>query len=288
MSRIPTGLHELVFDDGESIHHGADERFGGAHLQPHAEAPAKTLVLRRSPEVDAGLARAHRLVSGRYFAARKRFPRLAGVCLEVGLDAEGNFTAWRSGLGWAGSCGDPDARRVEGLGPAAAMPAYRLPAVQLEVRVPPEDGQREAEQLLEAAPHLFAIESLVDEAALALHEDPIGFRLRQLDDPRLRAALTEVREQSGWGRDARTGLGAACAAVGDARAAAVVEVSLSPSAQVRLDGAWFAIDAGGSEAPARLKVALAGPAIANAVFDLCGARVRHLPIRPADVMRALP
>jgi isoquinoline 1-oxidoreductase subunit beta len=30
-----------------------------------------------------------------------------------------------------------------------------------------------------------------------------------------------------------------------------------------------------------------GPAIANAIFVACGARLRHLPIRPEAVLRAL-
>jgi CO/xanthine dehydrogenase Mo-binding subunit len=30
-----------------------------------------------------------------------------------------------------------------------------------------------------------------------------------------------------------------------------------------------------------------GPAIGNAIFNACGARVRHLPIRPEAVLNAL-
>jgi CO/xanthine dehydrogenase Mo-binding subunit len=51
--------------------------------------------------------------------------------------------------------------------------------------------------------NIFAIESFMDELALAAHADPVEFRLRHLDDPRARDVVTTVAEQFGWSRRAR-------------------------------------------------------------------------------------
>ena len=60
--------------------------------------------------------------------------------------------------------------------------------------------------------NVFAIESFIDELAHATGQDPVAFRLRHLDDLRLRATIEAVATRSGWGRAAiaRRGLGIAC------------------------------------------------------------------------------
>src|SRR5262249_17609928 len=44
----------------------------------------------------------------------------------------------------------------------------------------------------------FALEGMINEAAAAAGVDPIDYRLRHTDDPRLIALLTTLRRESGW------------------------------------------------------------------------------------------
>lgn len=51
---------------------------------------------------------------------------------------------------------------------------------------------------LGAYANVFAIESAVDELALAAQDDPVGFRLRHLDDERAKAVIQAAAERIGW------------------------------------------------------------------------------------------
>jgi nicotinate dehydrogenase subunit B len=84
----------------------------------------------------------------------------------------------------------------------------------------------------------FAGESFLDEIAAAADVDPIEFRLRYLDDERLRAALTTAAETYGWvsrpspqksgsRADTATGRGVAIALRGGTRVATIAEVEVN-------------------------------------------------------------
>ncbi|TMQ08801.1 MAG: xanthine dehydrogenase family protein molybdopterin-binding subunit [Deltaproteobacteria bacterium] len=105
---------------------------------------------------------------------------------------------------------------------------------------------------LGAYANVFAIESFVDELAVAAGEDPLAFRLRQLADPRARDVLTAAAERLGWRtapRPARSGVGRG---LGFARyknqkswCAVAVELTVDDAtAEVRLARAVIAGDAG--------------------------------------------
>jgi nicotinate dehydrogenase subunit B len=106
--------------------------------------------------------------------------------------------------------------------------------------------------------NVFAIESLMDEAAAAANVDPVDFRLRHLHDERAHAVIKAAAKRSGWRADALgdggrgtgrmlrgRGIGFAryknhacyCAVVAD------VEVDRT-SGSVRVTHAWSAVDAG--------------------------------------------
>jgi CO/xanthine dehydrogenase Mo-binding subunit len=51
---------------------------------------------------------------------------------------------------------------------------------------------------LGAFANVFAIESFMDEMALATHQDPLAFRLRHIQDERARAVLEAVVQRSDW------------------------------------------------------------------------------------------
>jgi nicotinate dehydrogenase subunit B len=84
----------------------------------------------------------------------------------------------------------------------------------------------------------FAAESFVDEIAAAAGTDPIEFRLKHLDDERLKAVLTKAAEKFGWDRrpspkkpagtsEIATGRGVAVALRGETRVATVAEVEVN-------------------------------------------------------------
>jgi CO/xanthine dehydrogenase Mo-binding subunit len=99
---------------------------------------------------------------------------------------------------------------------------------------------------LAAAPNVFAIESFIDELAHASKQDPIAFRLRMIDDPRLRHVLETVRDRSGWGRPRQRGhgFGAACSIYHGTHIAEVAEVTVSSRREVKVERVWAAVDAG--------------------------------------------
>ena len=84
----------------------------------------------------------------------------------------------------------------------------------------------------------FATESFMDELAAAAGTDPIEFRLKYLDDERLKAVLTKAAEKFGWDRrpspkkpvgtsEAAVGRGIALTLRGETRVATVAEVEVN-------------------------------------------------------------
>jgi CO/xanthine dehydrogenase Mo-binding subunit len=83
----------------------------------------------------------------------------------------------------------------------------------------------------------FAAESFVDEVAAAAKSDPVEFRLKYLDDDRLKATLKKAAEKFGWDRrpspkhagasEIATGRGVAVALRGGTRVATVAEVEVN-------------------------------------------------------------
>jgi CO/xanthine dehydrogenase Mo-binding subunit len=101
---------------------------------------------------------------------------------------------------------------------------------------------------LGAQANVFAIESLIDEIALARGLDPLAMRLAQLTDRRARAVLEQVVDLSGWTPDAAQGTGRALGLAfaryknTGAYCAAVAEVEAEEEARVRR--LWLAVDIG--------------------------------------------
>ncbi|HEX3003021.1 MAG TPA: molybdopterin cofactor-binding domain-containing protein [Angustibacter sp.] len=201
--------------------------------------------------------------------------------------------------------------------------------------------------------NVFAIESFVDEVALATGRDPLELRLAHLSDPRARRVLTTAAERAGWGSRLRAGSGrglavarykgrgAYCAVVAEVEAEQDVRVrrltvAVDVGAVINPDGVRNQIEGGATQATSwtlkervrfdRHRItsvdwesypilrfseapeidvqlvdaadepsvgageAAAGPtsgAIANAVADALGVRVRDLPITAAAVVAAI-
>lgn len=228
-----------------------------------------------------------------------------------------------------------------------AVPLYDFPGLRVVKNYVRETPRRSSSlRSLGAYGNVFAIESFMDELALAAGADPIEFRVRHLKDPRGRAVIEELRKE--WGAFKRSEVrghgvgfaryknaGAYCAVLAEVEAAEVLRVTRLVLAAdvglvVSLDGAVNQIEGGAiqstswtlkeegrlgavswedypilkfSEVP-RVEVTLVksdapslgagevaqGPtaaAIANALYDALGVRVRNLPLTPERIVQAM-
>jgi len=179
-------------------------------------------------------------------------PSRPEVTLEVsgGLDANGDIVAWSfdehtANLHTAGWF-DPDPERAGGTQGRNAIPPYRIPHLNVVLHMEPTPLRTANFRSLAAAENVFAIESFVDELAHAAGQDPVAFRLRHLDDARLRATIEAVAARSGWGRTplARHGLGIACTIYHGTPVTQVAEVEVSDDGVVRLVAVWAVVDPG--------------------------------------------
>ena len=277
--------------------------------------------------------------------------------IEAGLDAGGALVAWRyrsTTNPHTYGMGDMSPQLMEMTSGRNALPPYRLGCAEVDLAVVPAEIRTAAFRSLAAAPNVFATESFMDELAHASEQDPVAFRMRHVDDARLRAVLEAVSRLSGWerrGREPGRGRGVACAIYNGTYVAQVVEVAVAESGRVSLERVSCAVDCGRlvhpdgarnqiegaiqqaaswtllerlqtrsgevvtsgwrdypiatfRDAPKSIDILfLADPtvpssgagepgsvptaaAIANAVYDACGARVRELPLSPNAVQAA--
>lgn len=87
----------------------------------------------------------------------------------------------------------------EGGGDRNSIPLYRIPNLYVQHHFLPDMPIRvSAMRSLGAYHNIFAIESFVDELALAAHADPVAFRLRHLDDQRARAVIERTAQRFDW------------------------------------------------------------------------------------------
>jgi CO/xanthine dehydrogenase Mo-binding subunit len=211
------------------------------------------------------------------------FGSAMSVKVAAGLGADGNIADWRHEL-WS----YPHSRRPggrEGVNLLAAsylahplqptfpadvpqpnggsdrnsIPLYDFPSQKILKHYMPDAPLRTSSlRTLGAYANVFAIESLMDETAVAAGADPVEFRLRQLRDERARAVIETAARKSGWRPgalgDAGHGAGAKLRGLGIGFAryknhacycAVVAQVEVDRiSGIVRVIRAWSAVDAG--------------------------------------------
>ena len=167
---------------------------------------------------------------------------------KVGVGADGSLVAWRydehtnaHGYGFA-----VDPRVAPFTSGRNAIPPYRFGKGRITLHIEPTPVRTASFRSLAAAENVFAIESLLDELAFAARTDPLTFRLRHIDDPRLRRVVEAVAERATLGERSSAGLGKglACTIYHGTYCAQVAEVVIAANGTPRLTRFWCAVDPG--------------------------------------------
>ena len=146
--------------------------------------------------------------------------RPAGVIdIEAGLDASGRITCWHQLNINSG------ANAIES---PYAIAKSRGQFVQS--KPPLKQGSYRG---LASTANIFARESCMDELALAAGADPLEFRLKHLQDPRLKSVLESAANKFGWEqrvakKEPNVGVGLSCGTEKGSFTAAFVEVAVDP------------------------------------------------------------
>jgi CO/xanthine dehydrogenase Mo-binding subunit len=191
--------------------------------------------------------------------------------LQASLDGEGRIIDWRhesysfshngrprptpgysnlQSSWWRASPRQP-APRVPARFPEVGIhrnlePIYTFPQKYLVKHLVAQSPLRTSSlRSLGAFANVFAIESFMEELALAANQDPFEFRLAHLTDPRARAVLEALREKAP-APAAETGRGIALARYKNRQTwcAVLVDLSVSDDARIRLEQALITADAG--------------------------------------------
>ena len=192
--------------------------------------------------------------------------------VEAVVDGTGRLAAWRYDVYGQGHSSRPGYAGVPGLlaattladpatYPAAvdpplangggstrnALPGYDLPNRRITGhRVTESPIRTSAMRSLGGCFNVFAIESMMDEAAAVAGADPLEFRLAHLSDERGRRVLRMAAEAAGWGRAVPdgTGLGLGYARYKGTGAWCAVAAEVVAEADVRVRRLWTAVDVG--------------------------------------------
>ena len=162
----------------------------------------------------------------------------------------------------------------EGGGDRNAIPIYTIPnARAINHFIPGMPLRVSAMRALGAYANVFAIESFMDELAKAAGSDPVEFRLRHLEDPRARDAVTLAAEKFGWQSGATPGRGRGFAFARyknlAAYCAVAVEVTVEhETGEVRLRRAVAAVDSGEAVNPDGIRNQVEGGLIQAASWTL--------------------
>jgi CO/xanthine dehydrogenase Mo-binding subunit len=195
------------------------------------------------------------------------------VDVTAGLDAAGRLVSWEADVysqghtsrpGFAGSPGllaaahlaepipmpapvDPPPERGAG-GTRNAIPGYDIPRVRITGHRLQQVALRSSSlRTLGAFANVFAIESMVDELALAAGVDPLAFRLAHLADERGRAVLEAAAERAGWAdrsRGSDTGFGIGYARYKEKGAWCAVVAEVEAGTHLRVRRLTLAVDVG--------------------------------------------
>src|SRR5439155_1607651 len=225
--------------------------------------------------------------------------------LAGGLDAQGNIVGWSHEL-WShphsarpgASAGvnllaaqhlaNPLLRQLPADVPQPAggsdrnsIPLYELPNVKVVKHYLQEAPLRtSALRTLGGYANVFALESFMDELAAAAQSDPVEFRLRHMKDPRARAVIEAAAQRAGWTPKPGDRTRVTTRSWADYPILRFEEVPQVEVVILNQPNERFLGVGEGAQGPA-------AAAIANAIANATGVRLRDLPFTPARVKAAL-
>lgn len=129
---------------------------------------------------------------------------------------------------------------------------------------------------------IFVVESFIDELAHRIGSDPLAYRRELLaNQPRARAVLDACAADAGWGRPLppRSGRGVAIQKSFASYLCAIVEVSVDPAGEVRLDRITAAVDCGLAVNPDLVRQQVEG----GLIFGLTAALWQKITLRNGRV-----
>ena len=187
--------------------------------------------------------------------------------VSAGLDGNGRLVGWTHRVTgssilarWApaGFVNGLDSDAVE----CAAETPYAVPATFVDyVRHEPGAVGTGWWRGVGATHNLFVVESFVDEIATAAKRDPVEFRRSMLQhNPRALAVLNLAAEKSGWGTKlpAGTGRGIELQFAFGSYLSLVMEVTVTPQAEILLRRAVVAVDCGSTVNPDTVQAQIQG------------------------------
>jgi isoquinoline 1-oxidoreductase len=144
------------------------------------------------------------------------YARPAGVIdVKAAVDAGGRLTAWEFD-NW-------------NSGGSAIRTPYTVPNQRIQFHASDSPLRQGSYRGLAATANHYAREMHMDEIARALGEDAVAFRLKHLENERMRAALTTAAEKIGWtARGESAAFGIACGTEKASYVATAAEVSKAP------------------------------------------------------------
>ncbi len=236
--------------------HGGDVALEAARLARIAERPVM-VHWSRAEEIRWGYARP-----------------MAVVDVRAGIDRAGAITAW-------------DFLDVNAGTPGITAP-YRAAASRIRFQPAQSPVRQGSYRALAAPANHFARECHIDELAAKAGLDPVEFRLRNLDDDRLREVLRAVAQHAGWrgtpaasGPALRTGTGVAAGLEKDARVATVASVEVDDDGALRVTRIVTAYDCGAVVNPETVRSQIEG----GTAMALGGALYESLTVEHGRVAR---
>ena len=196
--------------------------------------------------------------------------------LEAAQDASGKVVGWKHSV-----VGDGGALLLTGV----RIPYYQIPNIDIERRGVSNGIRLKHWRAVGHVFNVFAIESLVDEMAVAANMDPIQFRIEKMTAiPKLRRCLEQVAKMCDWTAPRPDGraLGISLSERSNSLGAGVVEISLNKdTGKIKVHKVWLAVDGGTIVTP--------GPAKANLesgiIYGLSGLLHERITIKGGEVQQ---